>query len=130
MDIFERASRLKLRFETSKGQLSAEDLWDLPLTSARGQACLNGIAIDLHGRLKDEPIFFFVGAAPAADPTLQLRFDVVKHVIDARVADNAAAAEAREKLARVCPADLSQAARISGITPADVAVLMIHLETH
>jgi tRNA uridine 5-carboxymethylaminomethyl modification enzyme len=37
-------------------------------------------------------------------------------------------AEAREKLARVGPADLSQAARISGITPADVAVLMIHLE--
>ena len=37
-------------------------------------------------------------------------------------------AEAREKLARVCPADLSQAARVSGITPADVAVLMIHLE--
>jgi len=37
-------------------------------------------------------------------------------------------AEAREKLARVCPADLSQAARISGITPADLAVLAIHLE--
>jgi tRNA uridine 5-carboxymethylaminomethyl modification enzyme len=37
-------------------------------------------------------------------------------------------AEAREKLARVCPADLSQAARISGITPADLAVLTIFLE--
>jgi tRNA uridine 5-carboxymethylaminomethyl modification enzyme len=37
-------------------------------------------------------------------------------------------AEAREKLARVCPVDLSQAARISGITPADVSVLMIYLE--
>ena len=37
-------------------------------------------------------------------------------------------AEAREKLARVSPADLAQAARISGITPADLAVLMIHLE--
>ncbi len=37
-------------------------------------------------------------------------------------------AEAREKLARVCPIDLAQAARISGITAADVAVLMVHLE--
>jgi tRNA uridine 5-carboxymethylaminomethyl modification enzyme len=36
-------------------------------------------------------------------------------------------AEAREKLARVAPNDLAQAARISGITPADVTVLMIHL---
>ncbi|MEN6450025.1 MAG: tRNA uridine-5-carboxymethylaminomethyl(34) synthesis enzyme MnmG [Thermoguttaceae bacterium] len=36
-------------------------------------------------------------------------------------------AEAREKLARIAPTDLAQAARISGITPADVTVLMIHL---
>jgi tRNA uridine 5-carboxymethylaminomethyl modification enzyme len=35
--------------------------------------------------------------------------------------------EAREKLARIRPADLDQAGRISGITPADIAVLMIHL---
>ncbi len=36
-------------------------------------------------------------------------------------------AEAREKLARIRPASLAQASRISGITPADVALLMIHL---
>lgn len=37
-------------------------------------------------------------------------------------------AEAREKLSRIRPGDLAQAGRISGITPADLAVLMIHLE--
>lgn len=37
-------------------------------------------------------------------------------------------AEAQEKLARVRPADLAQAGRISGITPADLAVLLVHLE--
>lgn len=36
-------------------------------------------------------------------------------------------AEAREKLSRVRPVDLAQASRISGITPADVALLIIHL---
>jgi tRNA uridine 5-carboxymethylaminomethyl modification enzyme len=37
-------------------------------------------------------------------------------------------AEAREKLCRVQPASLGQASRISGITPADIALVMIHLE--
>ena len=35
--------------------------------------------------------------------------------------------EAREKLTRVRPTSLDQAQRISGITPADVAVIMLHL---
>ena len=38
--------------------------------------------------------------------------------------------EAREKFARIGPRDLDQAGRISGITPADIAVLTVYLETH
>ncbi|HJQ81583.1 MAG TPA: tRNA uridine-5-carboxymethylaminomethyl(34) synthesis enzyme MnmG [Lacipirellulaceae bacterium] len=37
-------------------------------------------------------------------------------------------AEAREKLSRIQPRNLSQASRVSGITPADIALLMVHLE--
>ncbi len=37
-------------------------------------------------------------------------------------------AEAREKFERIQPADLSQASRISGITPADIALLMVHFD--
>jgi tRNA uridine 5-carboxymethylaminomethyl modification enzyme len=37
-------------------------------------------------------------------------------------------AEAREKLTRVRPRNLSQASRISGITPADLALVMVHLD--
>jgi tRNA uridine 5-carboxymethylaminomethyl modification enzyme len=37
-------------------------------------------------------------------------------------------AEAREKFARVRPTNLAQASRISGITPADIALVMVHLE--
>lgn len=37
-------------------------------------------------------------------------------------------AEAKEKFERIQPDNLSQASRISGITPADIALLMVHLE--
>jgi tRNA uridine 5-carboxymethylaminomethyl modification enzyme len=37
-------------------------------------------------------------------------------------------AEAREKLGRIRPVDLAQASRVSGITPSDIALLMVHLE--
>jgi tRNA uridine 5-carboxymethylaminomethyl modification enzyme len=37
-------------------------------------------------------------------------------------------AEAREKLTRIHPTNLSQASRISGITPADIALLMVYLD--
>lgn len=36
--------------------------------------------------------------------------------------------EAREKFNKIRPANLDQAGRISGITPADISVLMLHLE--
>jgi tRNA uridine 5-carboxymethylaminomethyl modification enzyme len=37
-------------------------------------------------------------------------------------------AEAREKLSRIHPTNLAQASRISGITPADIALLMVYLD--
>jgi tRNA uridine 5-carboxymethylaminomethyl modification enzyme len=38
--------------------------------------------------------------------------------------------EAREKLARFRPATVGQASRIAGVTPADIAVLLVYLKRH
>jgi len=39
-------------------------------------------------------------------------------------------AEAKEKLSAFRPSTLGQAARIGGITPADITVIQIHLKKH
>ena len=41
-----------------------------------------------------------------------------------------AATEARQRLARVRPGTIGQAARIPGITPADIALLLVWLQKH
>ena len=93
--MFEQASRLKLRFDSVIGLLSAEDLWDLPLTSKRGPN-LNDIAIELHHATKDDTVSF-VDDAVKPDPALVLRFDIVKHVIDVKKEENRKAADARAR---------------------------------
>lgn len=97
-NIFEQATRQKLRFETPRGSLSAEDLWDLPLTSATGKVNLDEIAIALHRQLRSaSEVVSFVDTEATTDPTIQLRFDVVKHVIETRKLENAKAANDRQR---------------------------------
>ncbi len=93
--MFEKASRLKLRFDTVRGCLSVEDLWDLPLSSRTGAPNLDDIAVSLHNALKTDTISFVKAEKP--NPLIQLSFDTVKHVIEVRLAEKAASDEARAK---------------------------------
>lgn len=99
MGLFEKASRQKLRFDTVKGSLTTEDLWDLPLTSQRG-ASLDGIAMGLNRELKDTTQESFVLPATTTNTLAQLKLDVVKHVIAVRQAENTAELVKREAAAK------------------------------
>ncbi len=94
--MFEKASRLKLTFNTARGLFSVDDLWDLPLTSAGGPN-LDYIARMLHKQLKSGDDVSFVEPARKSDETVQLRFDLVKHVIDVKLAENAAVRLEKER---------------------------------
>lgn len=96
--MFDIATRAKLRFETTQGLLSVEDLWDLPLTSQRGKTNLDSIAIYLHKQLKETgDVVSFVDESAKTDPVVQLRFDIVKFIIEQRKKENAEAAAAKSK---------------------------------
>lgn len=73
--IFEQASRLKLRFETSKGFLSVEDLWDLSLTS------LDGIYRVINKKLKEESEESLITTRSKSNKELDLKVEILKHVV-------------------------------------------------
>ncbi|MGJ4945147.1 hypothetical protein ACQR1W_31620 [Bradyrhizobium sp. HKCCYLS1011] len=95
-DLFLKASRMKLRFDTSKGPLSAEDLWDLPISSDR-KLNLADIALEVKGRLdKVSGLSFVKQPTKEIDQTDQLRFDILRFVIETKQDENAAAVAARD----------------------------------
>jgi hypothetical protein len=102
--MFEKATRLKLRFESTKGLLTTEDLWDLPLNSAARHANLNDVARAISRELKDSSQEDFVSQKTPENDVLQLKMDIVKHVIAVRLAEADAAKQAaarREKKERL-----------------------------
>lgn len=94
-ELFELASRKKFRFESVKGLLPVEDLWDLPLTSTTGKANLDDIAKNLHNLVKSgvEQVSF-VNPTTSSNTDDQNRFDIVKYIIGVRVAERDAAKDA------------------------------------
>jgi len=89
MDIFAIATRKKLRFTTSKGLISVEDLWDLPLSADNGRPNLDDIARGLHKAIKDgEEVSFVVKKNTKKDSVFELaqtRFNIVKYIIDVKL---------------------------------------------
>lgn len=97
--MFEKASRSKIRFDSPKGLLSVEDLWDLPLTSNSGKANLDDIAKDIARKVNADEVSF-VNKEHKTNDEIQLKFDVIKHIIDIRLIEQEAAKKVRENTER------------------------------
>lgn len=99
--MFDKATRMKLRFSTGKGNITVEDLWELPL-AGNGGLSLDAIAKDVNRQIKDADDESFV-EAPKPNPEMiknKLRLDIVKHIIKVKLEENDAAKKKAERKER------------------------------
>lgn len=103
-NLFEIASRKAFRFPSARGELTVEQLWDLPLQS-RSNFDLDSLARSVNTALKAVTEESFVATTiNHAKAELELKLELVKHVIAVKIAENkaisdrAAKADKRKKL--------------------------------
>ena len=84
-NLHEYAARNKLRFASPRGELTAEQLWDVPLRS-RDDFNLNAVAKAANKAWKDISEESFVETAKTPEHVRrETALEVVKHVIDAKL---------------------------------------------
>ncbi len=90
-DIFEFATRSKLRFSSVRGELSIEQLWDVPLRS-RDDFNLNAIAKATSKAFKEISEESFVETKKTPEHTRrEAALDAVKYIIDVKLTEEKAA---------------------------------------
>lgn len=91
-NIFEYATRSKLRFASIKGDLTVEQLWDVPLRS-RDDFNLNIIAKAANKALKEISEESFIEITKTIEHTRrEAALELVKYVIETKLAEEKAAA--------------------------------------
>lgn len=98
-NIFELATRSKFRFASARGELSVEQLWDVPLRS-RDDFNLNTVAKTANKALKEISEESFVESSKSAEHARrEAALEIVKYVIDVKlVEETAATTRASKKL--------------------------------
>ena len=126
LNIFEYAAKNKLRFATERGLLTAEDLFDIKLSNQSGPS-LDKIAIALDEELSKTEKSFVKKVTPQ-NKELQIKLDIVKHVIsvkqDQEEAKVAAAARATQR--RILQEAIAKK-KLESINNADLASLEAEL---
>jgi len=92
--MFEKASRLKVRFEAEKGNLAVEDLWDLSLIQ------LNKLAKKYNKEMKENEEEDFLKVRTAKDTLTELKFNLILHVLTTKKEEQESKERAAEKKAQ------------------------------
>lgn len=132
-NLFEAATRRKLRFESTRGNLSVEDLWDLPLTSRDG-CDLDSAAKSVNRALKAAGEESFVNTrANPQQRILELKLDIVKHIIAVKIAEDqekeAAAGRRAERERLVAILESKQEEKMQGMTERQIRARIAELDT-
>ena len=98
MDLmFTNASRNKYRYPSSKGDLTTEQLWDLPLQSKSGFD-LDSVAKEINAELKAQAEESFVTTSTnPRKAELEEKLSIVVNVIGIKQAENEAARNASQR---------------------------------
>lgn len=133
MNVFERAARNKLRFPSSVGELTTEQVWDLPLTHKGDKPNLDSLARAVNAELKSIDDESFVIQKPDPRKTeLALQLEILKHVIAAKLADKdraektAANAERKRKL--LAALDAKEESALVGMSKEEIEAEIAKLE--
>lgn len=91
--MYKKASKMKLRFATAKGNLTVEDLWQLNLAS------LDVIAVALDEELSKTPKKSFISEINPENEIIQIKFNIVKDIINDKLTEKADREQAKNKQA-------------------------------
>jgi hypothetical protein len=91
LSIFEKATRQHLRFDSTRGALSVEQLWSLPLTE------LDEIAQSIFPLVKKEDTLL---PSHNPDPKAALQIQVLRRIAEVKIAEQQAEEQRLEKEAK------------------------------
>lgn len=77
-DMFILATRKKFRFESTKGQLQLEDIFDLSLTA------LDNIAVSLDEKIQQLGRKTFIDKRTSSTTELEIKLEIIKYVIETK----------------------------------------------
>lgn len=81
MEIFKKASKKKLRFNTNRGVLSVEQLWDLPKDEIRQLVIKSREAVKKSsGEVNDSELSFLDAPVKTKATDDELRFEILKDI--------------------------------------------------